>query len=88
MDNAIGQQQSQQWVVQVCRELGLLLERGDDDFFEAGGSSLTAARLIDRAEEEFGEDSLPPDELFHRSTVREIAAILLQSRSRIGPGNA
>jgi acyl carrier protein len=87
MDNSIDQQQSQQWVVAVCQELGLRLERGEDDFFEAGGTSLTAARLIGRAEKEFGEDSLLPDELFSRSTVREIAATLQQSRSRIGTNN-
>ncbi|MFI6875964.1 phosphopantetheine-binding protein [Streptomyces sp. NPDC050400] len=70
------------WVVDTCRELGLLVEAPGDDFFAGGGNSLTAVRLIAKAEERFGEDSLMPDDLFERSTVQEIAATIQASRDR------
>ncbi|MFG3252556.1 phosphopantetheine-binding protein [Streptomyces sp. NPDC048172] len=73
-----GDQMSQEkmlsWVIDACRQLGLRVEKGDDDFFEAGGTSLTAVKLIERAERDFGEDSLPPDELFTDSRMTDIAA--------------
>jgi acyl carrier protein len=66
----------EKWVVEVCGNLGVTVKEPDDDFFDAGGTSLTATRLIARAEEEFGEDVLPAEELFTGSTVREIVATL------------
>ncbi|WP_433174892.1 acyl carrier protein [Actinoallomurus sp. CA-150999] len=77
-----GQADLQQWVIGVGRELGLSLQNGDDDFFDGGGDSLDAVRLIERAEEEFGADALPPDDLYSGSTVREIAATLSRSATR------
>jgi hypothetical protein len=71
----------EQWVIKVVQELGLPLREGSDDFFVRGGDSMTATRLIGRAEEEFGEDSLPPDDLYAGSTVREIAATLQRTTS-------
>jgi acyl carrier protein len=70
------------WVLDTCRELGLLVEVPDDDFFGAGGNSLTAVRLIAKAEERFGEDCLSPDDLFECSGVKEIAAAIQASRDR------
>ncbi|MDQ0585310.1 phosphopantetheine-binding protein [Streptomyces rishiriensis] len=64
------------WVVDACKQLGLRVTGGEDDFFEAGGTSLTAVKLIERAEREFGDDSLPPDELFTESRIAEIVASL------------
>lgn len=64
----------ERWVIDVCAELGVPLENADSDLFEAGATSLTAARLIARVEARFGEDALPPDDLFEQSTVRAIAA--------------
>jgi hypothetical protein len=84
MDSDVDQQRFQQWVVKVCQELGLPLAEADDDFFRAGGNSLTAAQLIERAEEEFGEDSLPPEDLFTGSSVREMAATLRRTTARDG----
>ncbi|GLW70763.1 hypothetical protein Kpho02_30620 [Kitasatospora phosalacinea] len=66
----------QEWVSDACRGLGLDLPDPENDFFESGGTSLTAIRLISRAEEVFGEDALPPEDLFAHSTVREIAAAI------------
>ncbi|MCT9089948.1 phosphopantetheine-binding protein [Streptomyces sp. ASQP_92] len=73
------QEELEQWVLTTCRDLGLEVETADDDFFEAGGTSLTAIRLIAQAEEAYGEDALTPDDLFARSAVRDIAASMLQN---------
>lgn len=62
------------WVTEVCRDLNLPVDGPEDDFFAAGGTSLTAMRLIAKVEERFGEDALPPDDLYERSTLGEIAA--------------
>ncbi|XVQ06882.1 acyl carrier protein [Spirillospora sp. CA-255316] len=68
-----------EWVLETCQDLGLPLRHDEDDFFEAGGTSLTAAKLIGRAEEAFGEDALPPEALFEGSTVGEVVATLSRS---------
>ncbi|MFI0938780.1 MULTISPECIES: phosphopantetheine-binding protein [unclassified Streptomyces] len=62
------------WVIDECKQLGLRVSAGEDDFFEAGGTSLSAVKLMERAEREFGDDSLPPDELFTESRLTEIVA--------------
>jgi hypothetical protein len=72
------------WVIDACRSLGLEVADADADFFDAGGNSLTAMRLIARAEEKFGEDALPPDDLFEHSSVREITACLAKHRQTAG----
>lgn len=72
------------WVVRACKDLGLQVETGEDDFFEAGATSLTAVKLIERTEEKFGVDSLPPEDLFERSTLAGIAATILSNGSRAG----
>jgi acyl carrier protein len=69
----------EEWVVSACTGLGLTTTDADSDFFEAGGNSLTAIRLISQAEEAFGDDVLPPEDLFAESTVRQIAATILRN---------
>ncbi|WP_445397658.1 acyl carrier protein [Streptomyces sp. LE64] len=73
------QEELEQWVLSACRDIGLGAEDADSDFFGAGGTSLTAIRLIAKAEEGFGEDALDPEDLFARSSIREIAATILRS---------
>ena len=73
------EQQLREWVLEACQDLGLPLRNDEDDFFDAGGTSLSAAKLIGRAEEAFGEDALPPEALFAGSTVGEIVATLAQT---------
>ena len=68
--------QVEQWVIGACRDLGVELDGAEDDLFAAGATSLTAIRLIARVEEEFGEDALPPDDLYEHSTVGAIAATI------------
>ncbi|MBF6330032.1 acyl carrier protein [Nocardia transvalensis] len=73
----------EQWVRQTCADLGLPVEGADADFFAAGGTSLTATRLIARVEERFGEDALPPEDLYERSSLTEIAATIAANVGRL-----
>ncbi len=66
----------ERWVIQVCQSLGLPVDDAGRDFFKAGGTSLTAVKLMARAEERYGDDALPPDDLFAESTIRQIAACI------------
>jgi acyl-CoA synthetase (AMP-forming)/AMP-acid ligase II/acyl carrier protein len=53
--------------------LGVEVAGADDDFFERGGDSLAAARVLARVEDSLGV-RLPMEELFERPTVAELAA--------------
>ena len=64
------------WLLDTCRELDLRVENADSDFFEAGGTSLSAIRLIAKAEAHFGEDALPPEDLFEKSRIHDLAACI------------
>ncbi|KOV93032.1 FkbM family methyltransferase [Streptomyces sp. NRRL B-3648] len=48
--------------------------RPDADFFDLGGDSLTAMRLLTRLEEQLGEDALEPDLIFTVGTFGALAA--------------
>jgi acyl carrier protein len=80
-----GQEDTERWVLEVCKGLGLEVGDAEADFFEAGGTSLAAMKLIAKAEERYGEDVLPPDDLFAESSVRQIAASI-QRNHRLGAG--
>lgn len=71
------------WLVNTCRELGLRVENTGSDFFEAGGTSLSAIRLIAKAEEHFGEDALPPEDLFAQSRITDIATCIQRNSKHI-----
>lgn len=72
------------WVVETCKDLGLPVADADSDFFEVGGTSLTAMRLIGKAEGTYGEDALPPDDLYAESRLRDIAATIRRNGSPVG----
>jgi len=61
------------WLAAEFSSLGLQTNGGDTNFFEAGGSSLTAIKLIAKVDDEYGEYVLPPVDLFERPTIRQIA---------------
>lgn len=50
--------------------------RQDADFFDLGGDSLTAVRLLTQVEEELGEEALTPDLIFTDSTFGALAAAI------------
>ncbi|MCM2416302.1 phosphopantetheine-binding protein [Streptomyces sp. RKAG290] len=69
----------EKWVIDACQAVGLPITSASDDFFQADGTSLTVIRLIARAEAEFGDDCLPPEDIYERSTVRGIAASIIRN---------
>lgn len=71
-----------EWVTETCTGLGLPVKDSWSNFFASGATSMTAMRLIASAEEQFGEDVLPPEELFECRSVREIAAVIQRNGVR------
>ncbi|MEQ0564608.1 phosphopantetheine-binding protein [Amycolatopsis sp. NEAU-NG30] len=51
----------------------------DDDFFKAGGTSLTAIKLLQRVEKRFGPDALSPDTLYDDPRLGSVAAAIDES---------
>ncbi|WP_320775624.1 FkbM family methyltransferase [Streptomyces sp. CRN 30] len=47
-----------------------------DDFFDLGGTSLKSVRMVLEVDEVFGENVLPPDQLFLGSRFGEVAATI------------
>lgn len=47
-----------------------------DDFFDLGGTSLKSVRMVLEVDEVFGENVLPPDQLFVASRFDEVVAII------------
>ncbi|WP_431911914.1 FkbM family methyltransferase [Micromonospora carbonacea] len=47
-----------------------------DDFFDLGGTSLKSVRMMLEVDEVFGENVLPPDQLFVSSRFDEVAAVI------------
>lgn len=66
------------WLITTCKEIDVGVSSGDDDFFDSGGTSLGAIRLIDYAEQAYGEDCLPPELLFERSRIDQIAQTIFE----------
>lgn len=54
----------------------------EDDFFDLGGNSITAIKLISEAERRFGEGCLEPDALFADGRLRTIAASISTATSK------
>ncbi|MEV4274522.1 acyl carrier protein [Actinoplanes xinjiangensis] len=77
----------QEWLLGTCRDLGLRATGPEDDFFETGGTSLTAIKLIAKVEERYGDGALPPDDLFTQSSMHGIAASIGRNATVTGtPG--
>jgi FkbM family methyltransferase len=55
---------------------GAAAVRPDADFFDLGGDSLTAVRLLARLEASLGEDALAPDAIFTDGTFGALAALV------------
>ncbi|MBO3748355.1 hypothetical protein J5X84_19955 [Streptosporangiaceae bacterium NEAU-GS5] len=63
-------------VLRMWTELGLHADSADDDFFEAGGQSLTLVRFLARVQEAYGVE-LPVDRLFDADLTVAAAARLI-----------
>jgi acyl carrier protein len=50
--------------------------RPEADFFDLGGTSLLALRLLDAVEQELGNNVLTPEAIFAASTFGELAAVV------------
>ncbi len=61
------------WLREAFAELGLPLAQADPHFFEIGGSSLTAIKLIAKVDASYGECALSPTDLFERPRLSMIA---------------
>lgn len=62
----------------------------DADFFDLGGDSLTAVRLLAKIETHLGEEIVEPDLIFTTTRFAELAAaiaVALQHRDEAGGGN-
>ncbi|MGD8909357.1 MAG: LLM class flavin-dependent oxidoreductase, partial [Chromatiales bacterium] len=71
-------------VTDIWREVLLVQQIGmQDNFFDLGGHSLTAAQLIARLRATFGVE-LPLRTLFEASTVEQVAARLRQQQTEAG----
>ncbi|MCD9875000.1 phosphopantetheine-binding protein [Streptomyces guryensis] len=85
MSDTADEQHVEAWLIGACQALGLNVTAAEDDFFESGGTSLSAMKLIARVEETFGEDALPPDDLFAESSLRALASAIERNRRRTAP---
>lgn len=56
-----------------CALFGIEEARGEDDFFELGGNSLTAVKFLARVEERFGTDALLPETLYDDARLASLA---------------
>jgi len=48
----------------------------NDSFFDLGGTSLTAIKLLQRVEKQFGADVLSPDTLYGDPKLRSVASAI------------
>lgn len=65
-----------QWLVETCAALGLGPVSTTDDFFAVGGTSMLAIKLIAKIEDTYGEDVLPPADLFITRRLDGVAQII------------
>jgi len=64
-------------LAQMWRDLLGLTEVGpEDSFFDLGGTSLTAIKLLQRVETAFGEEALSPDDLYADPRLAAVAAAI------------
>jgi acyl carrier protein len=54
----------------------------DDDFFELGGNSLSAIKLLARTEERFGAEVLEPETLYQDARLGSLARAIDEALAR------
>ncbi len=70
------------WLIDACQQMGVSVDDATDDFFDAGGNSLSLVRLIARTDAQFGEDVLTADELVENSSIQDIASCIRRNHGR------
>jgi len=63
-------------LAEMWRDLGITSTDPDDNFFEGGGTSLTAIKLLQRVEKKFGPDALSPDALYANPRLADMARVV------------
>jgi acyl carrier protein len=72
---------TEQVVGQMWRDLlGVTKTGPEDNFFDLGGTSLTAIKLLQRVEKTFGADVLSPDALYGDPRLGAVARVIDQAR--------
>jgi acyl carrier protein len=61
---------------------GVVEIKSDSDFFELGGNSLTAIKLISQVEREFGPETLLPEVLFMDGRLKTLADAIDAERKK------
>lgn len=70
-------------LAEIWRGLFGLPEVGaDDDFFELGGNSLSAIKLLARTEERFGAEVLEPETLYEDARLGSLARAIDEALAR------
>jgi len=65
-----------------CDLLGRTDIGAGDDFFAAGGTSMTAIKLLQRVEKRFGPNALSPETLYADATLAGLAAAVDEAAGR------
>ena len=74
---------TEQLVAGMWRELlGVEQVRQEDNFFDLGGTSLTAIKLLQRVEKTFGADVLAPDTLYGDPRLSAVARAIDEARDK------
>ena len=82
-DNTVSE--TERWLIDALCRMGLKVSNPSSDFFEVGGTSLAAIRLIAMIEERYGEVVVTPEEFFERRTIEGLAVLIDELRTTSGP---
>jgi acyl carrier protein len=74
---------TEQLVAEMWRDLlGVEQVGQDNNFFDLGGTSLTAIKLLQRVEKTFGADVLSPDTLYGDPRLTAVATAIDEAREK------
>ena len=76
--------------ISICPSRYPRLGPPDADFFDLGGDSLTAVRLLVKIEDQLGEEIIEPDLIFTTTRFGDLAEAIagaLRSRDEVGGRN-
>ena len=86
-DSEVGGEGATAVLAEIWAELfGAAAVHDSANFFDLGGDSLTAVRLLAQLEDRLGEDALAPDAVFTAGSFGQLAAILEHGSTSSGRG--